>query len=44
MKNEIEQKKEYLAPKMDIIEMDRQAELLAESSVDVFFEKKENNE
>ena len=39
MKNEIEQKKEYLAPKMDIIEMDRQVELLAESSVDVFLEK-----
>lgn len=41
MKNEIEQKKEYLAPKMDIIEMDHQAELLAESSVDAIFKKDE---
>ena len=40
MKNEIEQKKEYLAPKMDIIEMDRQAELL-EDSITVIFEKDE---
>ena len=36
MKNEIEQKKEYLAPKMDIIEMDRQAVLLEESIVTIF--------
>lgn len=41
MKNEIEQKKEYLAPKMDIIEMDHQAELLEESIVDAFFKKDE---
>ena len=41
MTNKIEQKKEYLAPKMDIIEMDRQAELLAESSVDAIFKKDE---
>lgn len=40
MTNEIEQKKEYLAPKMDIIEMDRQAELL-EDSITVIFEKDE---
>ena len=40
MKNEIEQKKEYLTPKMDIIEMDRQAELL-EDSITVIFEKDE---
>jgi hypothetical protein len=36
MKNEIEQKKEYLAPKMDIIEMDRQVVLLEESIVTIF--------
>jgi hypothetical protein len=41
MKNEIEQKKEYLAPKMDIIEMDHQAELLEESTVDAIFKKDE---
>lgn len=41
MKNEIEQKKEYLAPKMDIIEMDHQAELLEESIVDAVFKKDE---
>jgi hypothetical protein len=40
MTNEIEQKKEYLAPKMDIIEMDHQAELL-EDSITVIFEKDE---
>ena len=28
MKNEIEQKKEYLTPKMDVIEMDHDATLL----------------
>ena len=42
MKNEIEQKKDYLAPKMDIIEIDHQAALLSDSpegEMDAYFHK-----
>ena len=38
MKNETEQKKEYLTPKMDVIEMEHNAALL-EDSIITDFEK-----